>query len=141
MTYIKILDGEGSLRSVEAIEEPIYAARQSNGVIACQCPAHRAQGILSADNTETYQLSDRDSLGGDFLTAIIITRAEYDELLTQAANAPDPEDEAPEVPEETPETTILTRAELTAKVTSLEAENAELREAIEALVNGVTSDE
>lgn len=133
MIYIKILDGEGVLQSVEAIDTPIYAAKQRNGVIACHCPAHRAQGVLSVDNSEIYQLSDRDGLGGDYLTAIIITKAEYDELAGQhehTPEGPDTEDESPEIPEGESEGDILTRAQLTKKVTELEDQNAMLMECL-----------
>ena len=96
-----------------------------------------AQGVVSPDGEELWQFADRETLGEDYDVVEIITEAEYIHwLLQQEAEEtlPDPEDTQPEIPENIDPATILTRAELTEKVTDLE-------EAMNLLLSGVTEDE
>ena len=62
---------------------------------------------------------------------------EYDELVREI---PDPEDIDPVLPDEPGESepVIMTRAELTAKVQEQTAEIADLNEALDMLLSGVT---
>ena len=124
MIYLKVLDADGNFVSAEAIETPIYVKYQSRNKLLLQCPALHAQGIVSANGSETYQLVGRDTIPGMAHTAVFITQADY-ELLKDT----DPEDNNPAPPDD-PGTEVLTRAQLSAKVAELEATNATLLECV-----------
>ena len=124
MIYLKVLDADGNFVSAEAIETPIYVKYQSRNKLLLQCPALHAQGIVSANGSETYQLDGRDAIPGMVHTAVFITQADY-ELLKDT----DPEDNNPTPPDD-PGTEVLTRAQLTAKVAELEETNTMLMECV-----------
>ena len=106
--------------------------RQKNGVIVLCNSETRAQGILSPDGGEIWQLEGRESLGEGFPLVRFVTMAEYDEwvALRNAPPEPDPEDTEPEIPEDVEPETVLTRAELTEKVRQLEEELAAAKAAL-----------
>lgn len=119
-----------------AIEDPVWVRLQSNGsVVRCE-EEDSPGGILCPHGSEIWQLEGNPSLGGGYPVAVRITTAEYEEweCLRNQSPDPDPEDTDPEIPEGTDPATILTRAELTIKVT-------ELDEALQLLLSGVTEDE
>lgn len=120
MLYVKILSGDEMI-GLEAIEDPVYVKLQTKNNMIVRCLEPLAQGILSADGSTIYQLEGKESMGGDYDTAMIITLAEYEELLSDYE---DPEDSNPEIPEGETEDDILTRAQLTAKVAELEEQLA-----------------
>ena len=131
MIYIKIEKQDGSV-SLLAMETAVYVYVQPENGRILRCIREKAQGILNADGAEIYQLVGKDLVPGATAQAQLITRGEYEELLSEMNQPePDPEDAAPEIPEDAPQMTVLTRAELTAKV-------MELDEAIEMLLSGVT---
>ena len=80
MIYLKVLDADGKLSSVEAIETPVYVKYQSRNKLLLQCPALHAQGILSANNAVAYLLEGKDPIPGLTHTAYIIGVAEYEQL-------------------------------------------------------------
>jgi hypothetical protein len=124
MRWYKILDGETVVNALE-IEEPMFVRRLRNGVIDLCNEAH-AQGIVSPDQERYYQLGGKESMDvGDTLVAVEIYGTEYDEIVH---GLPDPEDTEPEIPDGTPEETILTRKELTDEVTALKAANEDLKQ-------------
>ena len=126
MIWIKVMDGE-TLIAAEAHERPQYVRRQSNGAIVL-CDEAFAQGIVSNDGTVIYQLDGKAPIGIDGCsTAYQIYGTEYDDLIR---DVPDTEDDTPELPPDTPEDKILTRAELTARVQELEAQNAMLTDCL-----------
>lgn len=126
MIWIKVMDGE-TLIAAEAHERPQYVRRQSNGAIVL-CDEAFAQGIVSNDGTVIYQLDGKAPIGIDGCsTAYQIYGTEYDELIR---DVPDTEDDTPELPPDTPDDKILTRAELTARVQELEAQNAMLTDCL-----------
>lgn len=126
MIWIKVMDGE-KLIAAEAHEKPQFVRRQSNGAIIL-CDEAFAQGIVSEDGTVIYQMDGKASLGIDgCYTAYQIYGTEYDALIREV---PDIEDDAPELPPDAPEEKILTRAELTARVQELEAQNAMLTDCL-----------
>lgn len=131
--YIKIMDDTGKIVAVEELIDPVYVYKQpSNGEIV-RCIDTLAQGVLDAKGTDIYQLYGKEPVDRAVATAMVITTAEYDELLLSLVNSEDEdeEDTDPEVPEGTDATQIMTRAELTEKVN-------ELGEAMELLLSGVT---
>lgn len=131
--YIKIMDNTGSVVAVEELTPPVYVYKQpSNGEIV-RCIDTMAQGVLDAEGANIYQLYGKEPVDRVVATAMVITTAEYDELLLSLGNSEDEdkEDTDPEVPEGTEITQIMTRAELTEKVN-------ELDEAMELLLSGVT---
>ena len=120
MVYIKVMQGD-TVVTAEAHENPVYVCRQKNGVIV-RCSKQNAQGILSLDGSTIYQLEGKESLNLDNgYTADYTYMTVYEEIVAGATEE-DAEDTTPEVPEDTPEEEILTRAELTAKVKALEEE-------------------
>ena len=131
--YIKIMDDTGTVVAVEALTQPVYVYKQpSNGEIV-RCIDTLAQGVLDAEGANIYQLYGKAPVDRAVATAMVITTAEYDELLLSLGTSEDEdeEDTDPEVPEGTDATQIMTRAELTEKVN-------ELGEAMELLLSGVT---
>lgn len=129
MVYLKILSAtDNELIGAEQIENPVYVYQQKNGYIVQTESTVKAQGVLSADGSLIYQLSDKDALttAEPFNTAVIVPVAEYENCLLELNGSEDvdEEDNNPVVPDDTNGSTVLTRAELTAKVTALEEELA-----------------
>ena len=124
MRYFKIMQGNTVL-TAEAHESPAFVKLQSKNNIKVRCSEHYAQGIISLNEDEVYQLPGKDAIAGIDKTAVEITMTEYDEIISGY----DPEDESPEIPEEDP-VQPLTRAELTAKVKALEKRNEFLEDCL-----------
>ena len=121
MVYIKVMQGD-TLITAEAHDSPTYVCRQIKNNLIVRCSEQNAQGILSLDGSTVYQLDGKASLGlEDGCTAYYIYMTDYEEIIAGLENT-DEEDTNPDVPEDTTEAEILTRAELTAKVLSLEEE-------------------
>lgn len=119
MVYIKVMQGE-EIITAEAHDSPVYVRRQAQNNILVRCSEPKAQGILSLDGSTVYQLDGKASLGlEDGCTAYPIYLTDYEEIIAGLGDT-DEEDTTPEVPEDTTEEQILTRAELTAKVAELE---------------------
>lgn len=121
MIYIKVLKDD-TVVAVEAHPSPVYVYKQANGVLV-RCTERKAQGILSIDGGTVYQLYEKEALANATMTAMVITTTEYLSLV-DTLDKEDTEDTDPVVPEDTTEEEVLTRAELTAKVTALETELA-----------------
>lgn len=120
MVYIKVMQGD-TVITAEAHEAPVYVCKQKNGIIK-RCHEQSAQGILSLDGSTIYQLDGKESLNLDNgYTAEFTYMTVYEEIIAGISEE-DTEDTNPDVPEDTPEEEILTRAELTAKVKALEEE-------------------
>lgn len=119
--YIKVLK-EDTIVAVEAHPVPVYVYKQVNGVLV-RCTERKAQGILSLDGSTVYQLYEKEALENATMTAMVITTTEYLSLVDELVQE-DIEDTEPEIPEDTTEEEVLTRAELTAKVNALETELA-----------------
>ena len=120
MVYIKVMQGD-TVITAEAHENPVYVCKQKNGIIK-RCTEQQAQGILSLDGSTIYQLDGKDSLNLDNeYTAETTYMTVYEEIIAGITEE-DTEDTNPDVPEDTSEEEILTRAELTAKVKALEEE-------------------
>ena len=130
--YIKIMDDTGAVVAVEELTPPVYVHKQpSNGEII-RCIETLAQGVLDAEGANIYQLHGKEPVDRAVATAMVITTAEYEELLsTLGATDKDEEDVDPEVPEGTDESEVMTRAELTAAVNQLAADQAALTAAIQ----------
>ena len=122
MLYIKIMEGD-TVVTAEAHESPVFICRQEQNNLLIRCPEVHAQGILSLDSSVVYQLDGKPSLDLDNgYTAYPTVMTEYEEIVNSQTQEEDTEDENPEIPEGTDERTVLTRAELTAKVAELEDE-------------------
>lgn len=124
MLYIKILDTDGNAASIEALENPVYVYTQPKNGLVVRCSSVRAQGVLDKTGSVIYQLQGKETIDRAVATAVIITTAEYYELEATLGTEEDPEDTNPEIPEDTTEEEVLTRAELTAKVSELEEQLA-----------------
>ena len=120
MVYIKVMQGD-TVITAEAHENPVYVCQQKNGIIV-RCPEQKAQGVLSVDGSTIYQLDGTDALNLDTdYVAYFTYMTECEEIIADK-DGEDSEDTTPDVPEGTPEEEVLTRAELTAKVKTLEEE-------------------
>lgn len=130
MVYFKILSADGTVKSVEALTDPVYVCWQTRNGILIRCEKQDAQGIMSGDGNTIYQLQGKQLSGvesDELLSAVSITLAEYEELAAQigttdTADDTDPDDEVSEASDTGAE--ILTRAQLTEKVLALEDELA-----------------
>lgn len=131
--YIKVLDTAGEAASVEKLTPPVYVCKQPRNGLIIRCIDTMAQGVLDVTGDKIYQLKGTEPIEQAVATAVIITTAEYEELLAtlDTGNAPDPEDTQPEVPEGTEAEDVMTRAELTAAVNQLSADQAALTAAIQ----------
>ena len=126
MVYFKILSADGTVKSVEALADPVYVCWQTRNGILIRCDKRDAQGVMSGDGNTIYQLQGKQLSGvesDELLSAVSITLAEYEELAAQVGTT-DPDDDTPVNPPDDPGTEILTRAQLTEKVLALEAELA-----------------
>lgn len=126
MVYFKILSADGTVKSVEALADPVYVCWQTRNGILIRCSRQDAQGVMSGDGNTIYQLQGKQLSGvesDELLSAVSITLAEYEELAAQVGTT-DPDDDTPVNPPDDPETEILTRAQLTEKVLALEDELA-----------------
>ena len=131
--YIKIMDDTGEIVAVEELIDPVYVYKQpSNGEIV-RCIDTLAQGVLDAEGANIYQLYGKEPVDRAVATAMVITTAEYDELLLSLGTSEDEdeEDTEPEVPEGGDAGEVMTRAELTAAVNQLAADQAALTAAIQ----------
>ena len=130
--YIKILDDSGTAVSVEELIDPVYVCKQSSNGLIVRCIDTLAQGVLDAKGEKIYQLEGKETIDRASATAVIITTAEYEELAATlgAGTEEDSEDTDPVVPEDSEEEP-MTRAELTAAVNQLYADQAALTAAIE----------
>ena len=131
--HIKIIDDTGAAVFVEKLAPPVYVyAQPRNGKIV-RCVKPLAQGVMDATGANIYQLHGKEPVDRAVATAMVITTAEYDELLLSLGTSEGEDKEAtePEVPEGGDAGEVMTRAELTAAVNRLAADQAALTAAIQ----------
>lgn len=122
MVYVKVMQGDTV--TAEAHDSPAFICRQVRNNLMVRCSEQNAQGILSLDGSTIYQLDGKTSLSlENGYVAYIISVVDYESIIADLEDT-DEEDINPEVPEDTTEEKILTRAELTAKVAELEEQLA-----------------
>lgn len=128
MTYFKILSNNGETVGVEAIADPAYVRWQAKNELLIRCSKREAEGLISDKDNDTLYVLEGKTINGvgseEFPSAVVISEAEYDEYMARQTETEDPEDYNPEIPAETPEGEVLTRAQLTEKVLALEDELA-----------------
>ena len=131
--YIKIVDDTGAAVAVEELNPPVYVYKQPKNDKIVRCVEPLAQGVLDAKGSNIYQLYGKEPIVGAIATAVEITTAEYDELLLSLGTSEDEdeEDTEPETPEGGDAGEVMTRAELTAAVNQLAADQAALTAAIQ----------
>ncbi len=133
MFYFKIVADHDNVIGVIAFELPSFIKWQERNRRLVRCPKEEAQGIVSdADNNTIYRLNNQQIPGVEndgLLSAVSISQAEYEEY-EATHRQEDPEDLTPEIPEDTPEEEILTRAELTQKIKELETQNEFLQDCL-----------
>ena len=56
MVYFKILSADGTVKSVEALADPVYVCWQTRNGILIRCDKRDAQGVMSGDGNTIYQL-------------------------------------------------------------------------------------
>ena len=126
MFYIKICTPDGETIGAERMEVLQYVKQNTGRIRFLRCSEREAQGIISLDMSEIYYLDGKTPFVGiEAKVAKLIDGAEYREIVgPEDEPGGDPEDEIPASDE------ALTREELTAKVTELEATNEMLMECI-----------
>lgn len=133
MRYFKIVSSDGSRFTVVSSFSPTFLRYQSENNILVGCDEQFADGIaLSFEGHEVCVLDGKSLHRYQEETtpvAIEISQLMYDEYISTQEQT-DVEDETPVIPENVPEETILTRAELTRRITELEAQNKFLQDCI-----------
>lgn len=133
MTYIKIKSADAEQDRCIAILTPMFVKYQDRNGILVKCSKDDAQGIISPeDNNTVYYLQGRDATGfnvDNLITASLSNLSEYEAYISQQTDK-DIEDEFPQISDDTPEETVLTRAELTRRITELEEQNEFLQNCI-----------
>lgn len=125
MEYFKVYKGD-KLIGVEASPDPAFVKWQERNNMIILCSKEEAEAIVSDKDGETVFLLPGKQLHGveTDLSAVLVTQAEYEEALGDLDPLPDPEDEDPEIPDDDPDAEVLTRAQLTARLHTLEDELA-----------------
>ena len=125
MRYFKIVQDE-TVITAEAHENPVFVKYQPKNGIKVRCSEIHAQGIISLNEEEVYQLPDKTVLQGAEKTAIEIAMTEYEEII---AGLPD-EDLDVDVPDDNPagEDHVMTAAEMRAAILMLTESVTELQE-------------
>lgn len=124
MTFFKVISDNGQILFVEKTETPNYVCRQKTHNIIIGCKKKDAEGIV-IDHGESVLcvLMGKTLTGYDndevIPVAVEISELEYEEY-TRAQEQYDIEDESPQIPEDVPEETVMTRAELTQRIEFLE---------------------
>lgn len=88
MVYFKILSADGTVKSVEALADPVYVCWQTRNGILIRCDKRDAQGVMSGDGNTIYQLQGKQLSGvesDELLSAVSITLAEYGNLRHRSA--------------------------------------------------------
>lgn len=131
MTYYKIISDDDKLICAYAVSSPVYIHVQKENGILVRCDYNDASGIVSPDGEHVYTLFGK-TIGAGFDSpekAAIISYVEYEAYIMEQDQI-DTEDESPQIHEDVPEETILTRAELTRRITELEEQNEFLQNCI-----------
>lgn len=136
MDYYKIFGKDGSVIAAEAMEEPAFIMYQESNGTYLRCSRVKAQGILSADGSQIYQLKGYKAMPDEHLIAESITQTEY-EILVEELDIDDDDDTEPEPSpdDEDPGSDVMTAQQMREKIIALEEgytkllqENAELKQ-------------
>lgn len=126
MVYYKIISETGSVIGAESIDDPVYVRRQAENGTVVRCSKVKAQGVVSKDGSQTYQLLGAPPLPDHYLVADEITQAEYDYLIEQLDIDDDTEPE-PSPDDEGSGSDVMTPQQMRERIIALEADRAELR--------------
>lgn len=88
--FISINDGNNTNISAERLDIPVYVRRQQKNDIVLRCRANEAQGIVSKDGTQIYNLVGRIPISPDFLTAEEIGKSDYDRIAYELGISDEP---------------------------------------------------
>ena len=75
MVYFKILSADGTVKSVEALADPVYVCWQTRNGILIRCDKRDAQGVMSGDGNTIYQLQGKQLSGvesDELLSAVLL---------------------------------------------------------------------
>jgi hypothetical protein len=128
MDYYKIFGKDGSVIAAEAMEEPAFIMYQESNGTYLRCSRVKAQGILSADGSQIYQLKGYKAMPDEHLIAESITQTEY-EILVEELDIDDDDDTEPEPSpdDEDSGSDVMTPQQMRERIIALEADRAELR--------------
>lgn len=127
--YVKVYGTDGSIISAEEHASPVYVCYQAYNDIVMRCTTSQAQGIVSADQSQIYQLQGRLKIPGKYRIAEEISKADYEQLVTELDI--DGDTPAPDDPDEDGQgADIMTAAEMREAITELKASKEFLEECI-----------
>lgn len=134
MTYFKVISDDGQVMFVEKAETPNFVCLQKTHNIIIGCKQKDAEGVVIDHDESVLCVLSGKTLNGynkanDAPIAIVISELEYEEYVLSHKDD-DIEDDSPQIPENIPEETILTRAELTRRVEELEEQNRFLQDCL-----------
>ena len=119
MRWIKIFGIDGSIISAEELQEPVFVCYQPINKIVIRCPFVMAQGILSEDGSQIYQLKDSPAMPGDYLLAEEISQADYDALILELEIPEDSSGEIEQGEQQENTSDIMTAKEMREKIIDL----------------------
>lgn len=134
MDYFKIFGQDGSVIAAEAAEDPAFVCYQASNGTYLRCSRVKAQGIISTDGSQIYQLSGYRQMPDEHLVAEPITQTEY-EILIEELDIDDDDDTEPEPSpdDEDSGSDVMSAQQMRERIIALEAENAAKDERIEML--------
>ena len=121
MLYIKVMSHDGTIIGAEAHERPAYVNHPNNSKIPLRCSPVQAQGVLSLDVSQIYQLTGRPIMPGGYLLAEEISGADYDNIIRELD--PPEEDVDPDDPDEGG-SDIMNLQQMRERIIALEEESA-----------------
>ena len=130
MDYFKIIGQDGSVIAVEQIEEVAYVCYQASNGMILRCSRVKAQGIISADGSQIYQLYGYSPMPGEYLTADRITQADYEYLIEELDIDEDDTEPEPSPDDEDSGSDVMTPQQMRERIIALESALAEKSERI-----------
>lgn len=127
MDYYKIFGKDGSVIAAEQIEDVSYVCYQASNNTVLRCSRVKAQGIISADGSQIYQLYGYTPMPGDYLVADPITQTEYDILIEELDIDDDDTEPEPSPDDEDSGSDVMTPQQMRERIIALETDRAELR--------------
>ena len=120
MDYFKIIGQDGSVIAVEQIEEVAYVCYQASNGMILRCSRVKAQGIISADGSQIYQLYGYSPMPGEYLTADRITQADYEYLIEELDIDEDDTEPEPSPDDEDSGSDVMTVQQMRERIIALE---------------------
>ena len=129
MLYVKVFGTDGRIISAEEHSDPVYVCYQTTNGVVVRCSAVKAQGLVSANQSQIYHLQGRPQMPGRYLVAEEISQADYEQLIEEL-DIDDDDPPAPDPDDEGQGADYMTAAEMREAITELKASKEFLEECI-----------